>query len=59
MGTISDYLHLSEIPFVSSTTQKFHKKIIKTFLIKRFFPFATGINDTGGAPLAANTSANF
>ncbi len=25
----------------------------------RFFPFATGVNDTGGAPWVANISANF
>ncbi len=24
-----------------------------------FFPLATGVNDTGGVPLAANISANF
>jgi hypothetical protein len=24
-----------------------------------FFPFATGVNDTSGAPRAANISANF
>jgi hypothetical protein len=26
---------------------------------KIFFPFATSVNDTGGAPWAANISANF
>jgi hypothetical protein len=25
----------------------------------KIFPFATGVNDTGGAPLAANISASF
>jgi hypothetical protein len=35
------------------------QKIIKTFLIEVFFPFAAGVNYTGGAPLAANISANF
>ncbi len=25
----------------------------------RFFPFANGVNDTGGAPWAVNISANF
>jgi hypothetical protein len=27
-------------------------------MIKIFFPFVTGVNDSGGAPLAANISAN-
>jgi hypothetical protein len=34
-------------------------KVIKTFLIKDFFTFSIGVNDTGGAPFAANISANF
>ncbi len=25
-------------------------KIFKTFLIEDFYPFATGVNDTSGAP---------
>jgi hypothetical protein len=32
---------------------------MQIFLIEDFFPFATGVNDTGGAPLSANISANF
>ncbi len=28
-------------------------------MIEDFFPFATGVNDTGGAPEAANISVNF
>ncbi len=35
------------------------KKIIKTFMIKDFFSFASGVNDTSDAPWAANISANF
>jgi hypothetical protein len=35
------------------------KQNIKTFLIDEFFTFATGVNDTVGAPCAANISANF
>ncbi len=38
-------------------------KGVQTKLLKfsawRFFPFATGVKDTGGKPLAANISANF
>ncbi len=64
MGTISDCWHLKvnlkEKILVNSTTQSFPKNIIKTFLIEDFFPFATGVNDTGaGAPWAANIYANF
>ncbi len=36
--------------YVNSTTQRCPKKIIKTFLIEDFFPFATGVVDTSGAP---------
>jgi hypothetical protein len=34
---------------------------MKTFLNRRIFSFATGVNDTGvgGAPWAANISPNF
>jgi hypothetical protein len=39
---------------IMSTTpiakQRSPNKIIKTFMIEDFFPFATSVNDTGGAP---------
>ncbi len=35
------------------------KRNKENFYDGRFFPFATGVNDTGGAPGAANISANF
>ncbi len=41
---------------VNSTSQRCPNKIIKTFMI---FPFATNVNDTGGAPWAANISLIF
>ncbi len=44
--------------YVNSTTQRCPNKIIKIFLW-RFFPFATGVVDTGGKPWAAKISANF
>jgi hypothetical protein len=34
---------------VNSTSQRCPNKIIKTFMIEDF-PFATSVNDTGGAP---------
>jgi hypothetical protein len=36
--------------YVNSTTQRCPNKIIKICPIEDFFPFATGENDTGGAP---------
>ncbi len=45
--------------YVNSTIQRCPNKIIKIFLIEDFLSFATGVNDTGGQPWAANTSANF
>ncbi len=45
--------------YVNSTTQRCPNKIIKIFLIEIFLPFATSVNDTGGASWAANISANF
>jgi hypothetical protein len=36
--------------YANSTTQRCPKEVMKTFLIGDFFPFATGFNDTGGAP---------
>jgi hypothetical protein len=42
-----------------STTQRSPKEIMQIFLIEDFFPFATSVNDTGGAPWAPNISANF
>jgi hypothetical protein len=44
--------------YVDSTNLMCPTKIINTSDL-RFFPFATGVNDTGGAPLAANISVNF
>ncbi len=35
--------------YAYSTTQSCLKEIMKMFLIEDF-PFATGVNDTGGAP---------
>ncbi len=43
----------------NSTTQRYPKEIMKIFLIEDFFQVATGVNDTCGAPSAANISANF
>ncbi len=65
MGTISGCKHLKVnlkakiYIYVNSTTQRCPNKII--FLFEDFFPFAIGVtvNDTGGAPWAANISANF
>ncbi len=45
--------------YVSSTTQRWPNKIITNFSDWRFFPFATGVVDTGGKPWAANISPNF
>ncbi len=45
--------------YVNSTTQRCPNKIIKIFQLEGFFPFAAGVNDTGGKPWAANISANF
>jgi hypothetical protein len=45
--------------YISSTTQRWPNKIIKIFLIEDFFPFVTGVVDTGGKPSAANISKNF
>ncbi len=59
MGTISDCwqleVNLKEklYLYANSTTQGRPKEITKTFLI------ATCVNDTGGAPWAANISVNF
>ena len=44
--------------YAYSTTQSCLKEIRKMFLIEDF-QFATGVNDTGGAPWAANISATF
>ncbi len=47
--------------YANPTTQRCPKENIKNFLIKDFFLFATGVNDTdtGGKPWAVNISANF
>jgi hypothetical protein len=64
MDTISDYWHLKVnlkekiYLYVNSTTQRCSKKELKLFWLK-IFSFVTGVNDTGGAPWAANISANF
>ncbi len=54
MGTISDCLHLKENLnlYVNSTIQRCPNKIFKLFWLK-IFPFATGVNNTGGAPWAS------
>jgi hypothetical protein len=36
--------------YVKSTSQRCPNKIFKTFLIEDFFPYATGVNGTIGAP---------
>jgi hypothetical protein len=36
--------------YVNSTTQRCPNKIIKIFQLEGFFPFATGVVDTGGKP---------
>ncbi len=65
MGPISGCRHLKvnlkEIIkiYVNFTAQRCPNKISKIFLIEDFFSFATSVNDTGGAPWAANISANF
>ncbi len=45
--------------YANSTVQTCPQDIMQTFVIWRFFPFATCVNDTGDAPWAANISANF
>ncbi len=45
--------------YVNSTTQRCPNKIFKLFLIEDFFPFATHVNDTGGAPGVANISKKY
>jgi hypothetical protein len=62
-GTISDCWHIQVNSkekiylFVNSTTQRC-LKYNKKFSDWRFFPFATGVNDTSGAPRAANFRKN-
>ncbi len=36
--------------YANSTTQRCPNKIIKIFLLQGFFPFVTGVVDTGGKP---------
>ncbi len=43
----------------STTLNKGVKKNNWNFSDCRFFPFAAGVNDTGGAPWAANIFTNF
>jgi hypothetical protein len=61
MGTISYYLHLRVN--LKEKIYLYYQKVLKqnkeTFLIEIFFPFATGVNNTGDAPGAVNISANF
>ncbi len=64
MGTISDCWHLKvnmkekKVIYVNSTSQRCPKNN-ENFSDWRFFPFATGVNHTVGAPWAENISANF
>ncbi len=44
---------------VSEQIPRFRKKKSYPRKLNRFFSFATGVNDTGGQPWAANISANF
>ncbi len=56
MGTISDCRHLKvnlKEKFICMLT------LLPKGVKKRIFPFATGVNDTGGAPRAKNISAYF
>jgi hypothetical protein len=56
MRTISGCRHLKvnlkakNYIYGNSTTQRCPNKISKVYLIEDFFPFATGVNDTGDAP---------
>jgi hypothetical protein len=56
MGTISGCRYLKVILKVkmfidaNSTIQRCPNKIIIIFLLEDFFPFATDVVDTGGAP---------
>ncbi len=65
MGTISGcrnlkvHLKAKINIYVNSTTQRCPNKIIKISQLDDFFPFAIGVVYTGGAPWAANISANF
>ncbi len=45
--------------YANSTTQSCPKEIMKTFLIEDFLHLPPGVNNTGGAPWAANISPNF
>ncbi len=46
--------------YANCTTQRCPEEIMKIFMIKRFFHLlATGVNDSGSPPWAANMSANF
>ncbi len=36
--------------YADSTTQRCPKEKNENFSDRKFFPFATGVNDTGGAP---------
>jgi hypothetical protein len=60
VGTISGCRHLKVnlkakmYIYVNFSTQRCPNKIIKKFCDWRFFPFAYGVNDTGGALWTAN-----
>ncbi len=56
MGKISDYWHL-KVNFKEKNYLYFYSPTQRC--PKKSFPFAAGVKDTGGAPWAANISANF
>ncbi len=64
MGKISDCWHLNVnlkqniYKYINPTTRRCPNKIIRTFLIEDFY-ICTRVNDTSGAPWAANIFANF
>ncbi len=60
MGTIIKLTWKKIYLYANSTSQRCPvQKKSKKFSDWRFFPFATGVNDIGGKPWAANISANF
>ncbi len=65
IGTISGCRHLKVnlktkiYIYVNSTTQRCLNKIIQIFAAWRFFLYAIGVVDTGGAPWVANISVNY
>ncbi len=61
MGTIADNLKRTwkKNIYMLTLLPKVSKRNHKKFSDWRFFPVATGVNDTGGKPWAVNISANF